>query len=156
MFCFLSLQKIKKNGSFKVDYTIFTKTNKVYFVELKTDNGSIRPDQINYYLKSLEFTFDELLTGVLDLNKATKNNSKSKYSALIEKLVKTGCIDKLTLKPSGRFQLIKRPIIIKPNHGEKDPDNFTIVSFDSIIKIIKKQNDDLAPIFIKSLTNWSK
>ena len=49
------------NESIKTDYCVFTKSNKVYLVELKTDDASIRPEQIKNYCESIKKGFEEII-----------------------------------------------------------------------------------------------
>jgi hypothetical protein len=69
------------NRSFKIDYLVVA-TEKIYLIELKTDNYSRRKKQDEYLEKSAEVNISELLNGLIQIFKAT--NSKNKYYRLLK------------------------------------------------------------------------
>ena len=77
----------RKNLSNKVDYVAFSRSQKrVYFVELKTDSGSIRKKQI-MYLKSAQCkNFLCLLKDILKISKASKGTYIQKHAHFLHLL----------------------------------------------------------------------
>ncbi len=78
------------NKTVKVDYVLFPLDfkNPIIFLELKTDNSSVRDEQTEYLLKSKENGINEILKGLEEVY--VKSKSKPKYEYLFKKLDATG------------------------------------------------------------------
>ena len=140
------------NLSFKADYALFTESKKVYLVELKTDNGSTSKKQNEYYNLTIEKGFEKIINGIIDIYKAI--NYKDKYEKLLKKLICNGSIilKDLEFISTSKYVFNNEPIFIKPS---KIADDFGyILTFQNIIKIIEKQDDEFTKRFVKSLKAW--
>ncbi len=72
----------KKNLSVKVDYAVFLKQHgESYFVELKTDEGSYREEQLCYLMEARGQSISNLVEELKEIIKKTK--SQRKYAHLI-------------------------------------------------------------------------
>lgn len=140
------------NKSYKADYIVYADNLKAFLVELKTDNGSIRDDQVKYYFKSIESGYYSLLTGLLDIYNAS--SYKSKYFSLLSKLVDNGSLEKneSSFKPIEKYSFYHMPIFIKPTSSELDIGY--ILTYEKIIEILKNEQNPLTQRFIKSLQEW--
>ena len=79
------------NASVKVDYALFSADIRhVYFVELKTDQGSRRSTQDDYLRLAAEVGFEDILAGVVLSAKATESKSLPKYAHLLHRLQSLG------------------------------------------------------------------
>ncbi len=139
------------NRSFKIDYLANSKKdNKVYLIELKTDQRSRRKKQDWYLEKASIIKVKGIVNGVLKIYKAT--NQKIKYNNLLNKIEKIGWI-KRDNQIIENLNIEIRPsiIYIQPlNEGK----NESIISFEDIIKILSDSNDPLTLRFIESLEKW--
>jgi len=80
--------------SVNVDFAVFHQGpdgNRIFLVELKTDNASIKKKQLEYMEKAKAKGADKLLKGVIRC--ACNSNSPRKYAHLIRRLDQLGCID---------------------------------------------------------------
>ena len=79
--------KGEKSLSNKVDYAAFScSQKKVYFVELKTDSGSIREEQIKYLKSAKGRNFQCLLKDILKISKASRGIYIQKHAHLLHLL----------------------------------------------------------------------
>jgi hypothetical protein len=147
--------EIEINKSYKIDYTVFTESGEVILIELKTDEKSLRDDQLKYYHTAIEKGYSKIVGGIIDINAAT--SYEKKYGVLIKKLIKNGSIEVKNeeLFPTNKFSYFPQTIIIKPRNNPVD--KFIVVDFEQIKNIIsKKYNDPLSIRFCESLMNWGK
>ncbi|MFH1729792.1 MAG: hypothetical protein ABIA04_15375 [Pseudomonadota bacterium] len=160
------------NNSFKMDYLIISKNlNKILFVELKTDNNSIRKDQLDYLIAGVKTDFKELIDGVFELR--DNSDKKRKYDYLLKYLDEEKLFDVKEKKVNDhifKYPFEKKITFIIPkdkeslirkfnNESEKNTyklDEDYIITFDDIIKKISKYNDKLSIEFRKSLEDWKK
>lgn len=142
------------NQSYKVDYVVFTQSNKIYLVELKTDNGSIREEQYKYYFASIEAGIKSILNGLIQIYNAT--DYKSKYEYLLRKLVNNGAIsiNKNEYIPTDKYFFHSTPIFIKPTKNQDDEG--IVINFDSIINVLNKESDETSKHFVKALAEWKE
>ena len=140
------------NKSYKADYIVYADNLKAFLVELKTDNGSIRNDQVKYYFKSIESGYYSLLSGLLEIYNAS--SYKSKYISLLSRLVDNGSLEKNegSYKPIEKYSFYHLPIFIKPTLSELDTGY--ILTYEKIIGILKNEQNQLTQRFIKSLQEW--
>ena len=84
-------KKNRENQSAKVDYSVFQNdSDTAYFVELKTDRDSFRPEQYCDLLAAKKAGLRALLCGVIEICKAT--NQKAKYVHLLYDMKNAGLI----------------------------------------------------------------
>lgn len=138
------------NLSFKIDYVaVSNKDNKVYFIELKTDDGS-RRDKQDWYLKTAkQNNIPDLISGILQIYDAT--SSKKKYDNLIDNLSRIGWIDSTNrTNISHKYEI--EIVYIQPNVDNHNTD--LIISFDDIRECLSDKTDYLTVRFLDSLTKW--
>lgn len=150
----------------KVDYVLFPKDykNPIVFLELKTDDGSVRESQISYLRKSKEATIEAILKDLEIVYK--KSNSKPKYEYLFNKLNEVGLVDlkwsqgvKANQKPmptlnplnSSKIELILLAPS-KPNLLE----GFTCFDFIELSNILYKNKDELSVSLLKTLNQITR
>ena len=139
------------NKSFKIDYLTYSKNeNKVYLIELKTDQRSRREKQDWYLESASKIKVKGLVSGLLQIYKAT--NQKVKYNNLLDKIERIGWIerDNKTIK-NLEIEIEPSIIYIQPLNKENED---SIISFDDIIKALSDSNDPLTKRFIESLEKW--
>ena len=141
------------NHSDKMDYLIKIKdTNRVIFVELKTDDGSRRSDQDRDLEKAKQVGLTMLLEGVRELHR--KSKSKKKYEHLLNLLQSMGFI---ALEDDSTLRVITADydiqiVYIQPN----DPENHeNVISFQEAAHIIQQHGDELSLRFAQSLLEWA-
>ena len=147
----ISKKHPKLNKSFKIDYLTYSKNeNKVYLIELKTDQRSRREKQ-DWYLKSAsKIKVKGLVSGLLKIYKAT--NQKIKYNNLLDKIEKIGWIERENTTITN-LNIEIEPVIIYIQPLKKENEE-SIISFDDIIKALSDSNDLLTKRFIESLKKW--
>ena len=124
--------------------------NKVYLIELKTDQRSRREKQDWYLESASKIKVKGLVSGLLKIYKAT--NQKVKYNNLLDKIEKVGWIqrNKKTIKNLD-IEIKPSIIYIQPLNKEKEK---SIISFDDIINALSDSSDILTKRFIESLEKW--
>ena len=139
------------NKSFKIDYLVYSKDNqKVYLVELKTDQRSLREKQDWYLNNAAKIKVSGLIDGIVKIYAATKQ--KTKYDKLLEKLEKIHWIDRIDNKVKNLNCMIEPEVIyIQPIN---DTGRENIISFDKIISALNHSVDPLTVRFLKSLEKW--
>ena len=141
------------NLSDKIDYLIKVKdTNRVIFVELKTDENSRRSDQDRYLEKAKQVGLTKLLDGILAIYRATQ--SRKKYRYLLGSLQNMGFI---ALGDGNTFRVIPADydiqiVYIQPNNPENHEN---IISFQEAAHIIQQHGDELSLRFAQSLLEWA-
>ena len=139
------------NKSFKIDYLTFSEEdNKVYLIELKTDQRSRREKQDWYLKRASEIKIKGLVNGLIKIYKAT--NQKVKYNNLLDKVEKIGWIarDKNVIK-NLNVDIEPSIIYIQPLNNDNSE---SIISYDDIIEALSGSNDLLTKRFIESLEKW--
>ena len=139
------------NKSFKIDYLTYVKNeNKVYLIELKTDQRSRREKQDWYLESASKIKVKGLVSGLIKIYNAT--NQKVKYNNLLDKIEKIGWIerDNKTIR-NLNIEIEPSIIYIQPLNKENKE---SIISFDNIIKALSDSNDLLTKRFIESLEKW--
>lgn len=142
------------NKSFKADYFVKTKnSSRLILVELKTDDGSVREEQLEYLKRAKEVGLEKLLEGIREIYRAT--NSKDKYQYLLNNLHKMGLI---SLENNGEFKILPdhyeiEILHIMPNKSKKIENTIT---FQEIVEIVRQHNDELSLRFSESLLKWAE
>jgi hypothetical protein len=147
----ISLKHPDLNKSFKIDYLTFSKKeNKVFLIELKTDQRSRRETQDWYLDSASKIKVKGLVSGLLKIYNAT--NQKVKYNKLLDKIEKIGWIERenKTIKNLG-IEIEPTIIYIQPLNKNNEK---SIISFDDIIKALSDSNDQMTKRFIESLEKW--
>lgn len=140
------------NRSYKIDYLVIYSSNRVAYIELKTDRNSRRVKQDQYLLASKKVGFIALLNGLLKIYSAT--NSKNKYQALLEELVASEVIVKSS---DNKYSVVEQSydeeiIYIQPIQTNLDE---AVITFHEIAKKLAKK-DRTAQRFAKSLIEWAE
>ncbi len=166
----LPLKQTDSHRSDKVDYVLFNATgSRVYFIELKTDAGSIREEQINYLQTAKNNGFKTVLENLLQI--ICRTASPEKYVHLLQRLENAGCVT-LSAELRGQiernvrggrlndrcFEVIGDPeievIVILPKPLEKPRIPFPTIYFKRIVEFLREMNDPFTNKFRESLENW--
>lgn len=155
------------NKSFKVDYLLkVNNQNKVIFLELKSDNGSLREDQIGYLDRAAEARTHRLLQGLQEIYNAT--SSKDKYRHLLFALKEADLInsyDDSKIELTGENCEIEIKIL-QPHKLKHNPDEPPkplkisqvipeIIYFSDFKKFVETSPDPLSKRFAESLNKWA-
>ena len=157
------------NKSVKLDYCLFAKDgSKVYFVELKTDLGSRRPEQDEYLSRSVEVGFRAIVDGIRQIVLAT--TARQKYHHLVSALVAQGHLDVPAdlddfVFPSPRSGLKQK--LAEINVAESDPPIEVIyiqptasgedrcIDFETFASYVERHDDPLSRAFAHHLRRWT-
>jgi hypothetical protein len=140
------------NKSFKIDYVaVCEAAKKVYFIELKTDQGSRRDKQDWYLDKAKQINITKLVDGIIKIYGATIQ--KRKYDNLISLLTKIGWV----LTDSGIFTNTSKDyeIVVVYIQPVNQNNEYNIISFAEVSSFLNDQYDDLTKRFVQSLTSWT-
>lgn len=139
------------NLSFKIDYLAVCKAeNKVYFIELKTDDSSRRDKQDWYLKKAKENNIPDLINGVLDINRAT--SAKKKYGNLLSLLAEIEWVNiEHMINTSSDYDITI--VYIQPNRKVDCADD--VITFAEISTYLSANTDVLTQRFCKSLIEWT-
>lgn len=161
----LPLKQETSHRSDKVDYVLFSQRgDRVYFVELKTDEDSIRAEQAGYLKAAQGKGFAEVLAGLKEI--FCRTGSRGKYFHLLHALERAGCItmaaglkDRVYAGVStGRiddtcFSITGDPkievIFIRPGAGD-----VTDISFNRVLEFLSGMNDPFTVTFRTYLARW--
>ena len=152
-----------------MDYAIFENKDdeaNLYLVELKTEMNSISLKQADYYKKAQEKNLIDILGEIIEIKKHSKQWRK--YEKLLKDIKERYNI----IKPNSKEKEKKREWIVNDNNPKilnnvkviyivpnnekdellKEKNNFEVIYFDDIIKIIEnKYNDRLSKMFCSIL-----
>ena len=147
----ISIKNPQLNKSFKIDYLLYSKkSQKVFFIELKTDLLSLREKQDWYLESASKIKVSGLINGLIKIYEATKQ--KTKYDKLLEKLEIINWIERENNTIYNlNCEIEPKVIYIQPLNpdGKKN-----VISFDNIISALSESEDILTKRFIKSLEKW--
>jgi len=136
--------------SYKIDYVaVSNKSNKVFLIELKTDDSSVRESQIHYYNRVRDENIKYFVDGILEIYKDTK--AKKKYDHLLSHLSQIGWIDTIQLKNKIDHNYEIEIVYIQPND---DKSGRTIITFEKIANELSSRQDELTKRFVQSLQRW--
>jgi hypothetical protein len=139
------------NQSFKIDYLTYSKAeNKVYLIELKTDQKSRRKEQDKYLKDAARIKIKGLVNGLLKIYNAT--NEKGKYNYLLDEIEKIDWIERDNKTINNLNIDIEPSIIYILPSNEKNEES--IISFDNIIHALSDSNNMLTKRFLVSLDRW--
>jgi hypothetical protein len=160
------------NASVKVDFLVLSEDgNQVFFVELKTDQASFRPEQDEYLNLATEKKFSALVRGVLEIVEATNVEYLPKYMHLLALLERLGMIrypDDLPAKvcvkepPTAiswldEIELLPEADVPKPNKVYIIPESkpgCTCISFEQVAKVVAEIDSPMARAFAQNLGLW--
>ena len=160
------------NQSQKVDYLAFSEDlTTAYFVELKTDMGSVREEQNEYLEKARHVPLRELVAGVICICKAT--DTKWKYCHLLFLLSELGLVtppkpkeeDKTKVgDPSFDWRSAFKGVTpteagsktkVKVVFIQPRDDNFEHIDFPAVADTVQKTGD-LGCMFANYLRQWTE
>jgi len=129
------------NKSVKIDFAALTEENHVYLIEFKTDDKSIRDEQIKYLKTSVEVGFQNLLYGLTKIYKATLY--KNKYDNYFNELLNIG----LMTRDENNYNVESKDysteiVFVVPNPDDPILKDFRRISLKECAKIIKNKYDD--------------
>ncbi len=154
---------LESNQSDKIDYVCFSEDlKKVYFVELKTDQGSVNEKQLCYLQDSKNLGIYALIEGIQQIYAAT--NAKNEYLSvfklmkrigLIKYSVKAGKVTSYTpLLPKKCKPFI---VYISPKQTEDKYNRIDFcIDFEEFSKTVSKHKDEISKCFVESLGVWGK
>jgi len=139
------------NLSYKIDYLAYSKEqNKVYLIELKTENSSLRNSQDKYLESAKKIKLQGILEGLQKIYIAT--NQKIKYIHLLNKLEEMKWIE----KNDKLFEILD--IDIEPNIIYIQPTNSknekSRIIFDDVILALSDSKEPITQRFVQSLEKW--
>lgn len=149
------------NRTFKIDYLARSRDGEtVVFVELKTDNSSIRPEQERY----LDEARDKRLPKLLDALRTviTKTRARDKYGCLLAQLERLELVT--NVQPGGSFDVTApntKPIVVyvQPRSAQlgtgAKPIADKTVLFTKFAEIVGEHDDPLSQRFAQSLREWA-
>jgi hypothetical protein len=173
-----------RNHSFKIDFVaISADMNKVFFVELKTDEGSTRSQQDAYLLDAKSKGMDEIVASVVDLFHAS-GSKKRKYARLLAMMQTMGLFEQgddsvadfvqevlagqrqswrgitervKKLRVSETCKSMTQEIVyIKPAQTSPSPEA-SVISFKQIIdQVLSVKQDPFSVRFATSLQSWGE
>ena len=167
--------ELQKNSSAKVDYLFVDKTrDQPVFVELKTDDDSISPEQLKYLNQVKQTEFGNLTKGVLQIFQSTQKPFRNKYKHLLSDMQAMGLLpypdgrdfikevdDKKALwlaKDMEPISGFKKPLVIfvKPTLDKADElDDFDgIVTFDDLRDSLPDEKDEITTMLSIALGKW--
>jgi hypothetical protein len=144
-------EKAELNKSFKIDYLGYSKRDdKVFLIELKTDQSSRRSKQDWYLEQASKIGVNGLVDGVLKIYKAT--NQKVKYEYLLGNLEAINWISKTDEGYQNLAVSISPEIVyIQPLNMDRSSG---VICFDDIIDSLADSNNEITIRFLQSLERW--
>jgi len=150
----------RPNKSNKIDYLgVSDYSNTIYIIELKTDSGSIRKDQISFMKSILDYSFLDIVKGIIHIYKESAK-TYSKYAKKHKYLIEKKLIEELNWvqKKGNDYEPIsknyeKKIVFILPvrkNIGE----DIIQITYQEIIDNLSSDNDYLLNRMKESLKTW--
>jgi len=157
------------NQSVKLDYCLFAADgSRVFFVELKTDDGSRRAQQDEYLTKAAQLGFRAIVAGIRDIVLAT--TAHQKYHHLVALLAGEGLLDVppdlselLYPKPQRGLKERLRQLTVT----DRDPsievlyiqptatDHDRCIDFAEFAKHVEVHQDPFSQAFAEHLRRWA-
>jgi len=156
--------------SVKVDYVLFSEDrSNVFFVELKTDNASRRPEQDDYLATARRIGFHAILDGLLKI--ITHTTSHHKYFHLLAALSTAGFVELppelsralFATPPTAFTHLYDRIQVLPFSPGLQvlylqpaiEGDSEDHVDFETFATFLDGRNDAFASCFASYLRRWT-
>jgi hypothetical protein len=144
-------EMVGDHKSVKIDFvSVDQSRNEVLLIELKTDMRSRRDIQDDYLLKAQKLNIPDLIEGITQIYKATKQ--KNKYNFLMAELIQVGWLKKegnTFVNTSHTHQI--SVVYIQPINPEGDKNT---ICFEDIIALLNTKKDEFSKRFAKSLVQW--
>ncbi len=156
--------------SVKVDYVLFSQNREmVYFVELKTDQGSFDADQHKRLEAAKRVGFREILRGLTEIVRRT--NSPQKYYHLLYWLCEAGFLELPPDIEDYVYPEVKKGLKLRLDRIEVapiDPEiqvvyilphampELNCMDFPRIIGYLGRFDDDFTRLFAASLSRWQE
>lgn len=159
------------NRSRKIDYLALSEDGqKAVFVELKTDDSSLNPEQRKYYDDAKTKGLKHLLAGLRDIFQVSKKRYRSKYFCLIEQLAaleQYWIPDKLRTimkqdrhtgfaKASRNIEVISEVSECFVRYIQPSGSGSDVISFEDLRGTVLKDGDEISARFAKSLAEWEQ
>lgn len=146
------------NRSDKVDYLAVTADGRtLVFVELKTDDNSLRRTQFEYLIRAASRPPKQILEDLQQIAKASRQ--KAKYAALQSILEQMGLADTHGRYPeSSKVVLIQPKSKVRPWVTQMFGDEgiaFSAIGFHQFANIVSGHKDPISERFVKSLRLWA-
>ncbi len=149
----------------RIDYMVCSE-RKVVYVELKTDNHSIRSEQAEYLHNIQQRALKDVLEDIIAIYQAT--TARTKYRKLIEKLDRwieyreaRAVEERCTLRKDeiAKVESVEVVYILPtPQPIKSDQYEHQQICFDSLVKMLrdpKYANDPIAQAFADALATWA-
>ena len=135
----------------RIDYMVCSE-RKVVYVELKTDNHSIRSEQAEYLYGIQQRALKDVLDDIITIYRATM--ARTKYRKLIEKL------DRWIEYRETRFESVEVVYVLPvPQPIKSDRYEHKQICFDTLVGMLrlpKYADDPIARAFADALAAWAK
>jgi len=139
------------NGSYKIDYLVtFHDSDRVVFLELKTDAASTRHEQQEYLTRAQSADMGKLFGGLEKIFDATDH--KDKYEHFFRLAEKAGLIDanKKVLRDKHDIQIV----YLQP-HAKDGDDKSMRIGFNEFADYVARFHDPISQRFAHSLRHWA-
>jgi hypothetical protein len=157
--------KIANSTSFKIDYLAPAAESggSPVFVELKTDDASLKPAQIEKTCKAMACGIGRLASDVVDLYRATDAKSRPKYRCLLLWLEKAGMLEipdgDLSRAAPIRMDAAPGQVVVVRPAGDPIDDVFhgvrvRSIGFSELRETVLEHDDELSRRFAQSLERW--
>lgn len=150
----------------RIDYMVCSE-RKVVYVELKTDNHSIRSEQAEYLYGIQQRALKDVLDDIITIYRAT--TARTKYRKLIEKLDRwieyreTRFVEERCTLRYGEIAKVESVEVVYvlpvPQPIKSDRYEHKQICFDSLVGMLrlpKYANDPIARAFADALATWAK
>lgn len=141
--------------SVKVDY-LAVASDRVVFVELKTDVGSRRSDQDHYLHVAQTLGMRAVLQGIVEI--AGRSKARSKYLALLQGLQELGLVSLPDGLAPNRWALVSQVTVTCDLPIEVvyvQPTGPDCLDFETLAGIVERHTDPLSQRFAASLRRWA-
>lgn len=146
----------------RIDYMVYSE-RKIVYVELKTDNHSIRPEQAEYLCNIRQKALTEVFGDIIAIYHAT--TARTKYRKLIEKLDRWIEYNEVENRYTLRYDNIAQVesvevvyILPTPKPIKSDGYEHRQICFDKLIEMLrlsKYDDDPIAGAFADALSTWA-
>lgn len=149
----------------RIDYMVCSE-HKIVYVELKTDNRSIRPEQAEYLYGIQQKDLKEVFGDIIAIYHAT--TARTKYRKLIEKLDRwieyneTRLVEnRCTLRYDNIDQIESVEVVYilpTPNPIKSDRYDHRQICFDALVEMLRRPKyaaDPIAQAFADALSTWA-
>lgn len=153
---------LSTHRSDRIDYMVCSE-RKVVYVELKTDNHSIRTEQAEYLYNIEQRALKDVLEDIIAIYRAT--TARTKYRKLIEKLDRwieyreTSAVEeRCTLRDDEIAKVESVEVVYILPVSQKIEYNHKEICFDLLVKMLREPkyaDDPIARVFADALATWA-